>query len=104
MPTQPEVQRLRSFLEAAELTPEERAGLDTLLAQVEEGDEVALTRIRQLAFERGDYQPIPGEDFPLPPGPLMVCPKDPAHYRTFQREVGETPRCPVHDVPLVQDK
>jgi hypothetical protein len=40
----------------------------------------------------------------VPPGPVMVCPKDPAHYRIFQREVGETRRCPVHDVPLVPEE
>lgn len=103
MTTQPEVKRLRSFLDAAQLTPEERGRLETLLSRAEKGDEVALTLVGQLAIERG-YQPIAGDDIPLPPGPVMVCPKDPAHYRTFQREVGETRRCPVHDVPLVAEK
>lgn len=92
--------RLRAFLQTAELTPEERARLETLLAEAEGGDEIALSRVEQVAFERG-YQPVPGKDFPLPPGPIMVCPRDPAHYRTFQREIGETLRCPVHQVPLV---
>ena len=87
-----ELARLRAFLQTAELTPEERARLETLLAEAEGGDEVALTR---------GYQPVPGKDVPLPPGPVMICPEDPAHYRTFQREIGETLRCPVHQVPLV---
>lgn len=92
--------RVRALLQTAELTPEERARLETLLAAAEGGDEIALTRVEQVVFERG-YQPVPGKDVPLPPGPVMVCPRDPAHYRTFQREIGETLRCPVHQVPLV---
>jgi len=101
--TQSELARLRTFLQTAELTPEERARLEDLLAEAEGGDEVALTRVEQITRERG-YQPIPGTDVPLSPGRVMVCPEDPVHYRTFQREVGETLRCPVHHVPLVPNQ
>ncbi len=100
MATGPDLERLRIFLQTAELPPEERGRLETLLTASESGDEVALARIRQVAFERG-YQPPPGKDPALSPGRRLVCPEDPAHYQTFQREVGETLRCPVHDVPLV---
>ncbi len=100
MATGPDLERLRAFLQTAELTPEERGRLETLLTESEDGDEVALVRIKQVAFERG-YQRPPGEDPALPPGRRLVCPEDPAHYQIYQREVGETLRCPVHDVPLV---
>jgi hypothetical protein len=105
MATQTKVEDLRVWLQDAELRPEERDQSETLLAQAEQGDEVALARIEQVAYERGfgvrGYSPLPGQDPGLPPGPVLVCPKDPAHYRTFQREVGETRTCPVHKVPLV---
>lgn len=103
MTTQPDLECLRTFLQTAELTPEERGLLEILLAEAEGGDEVALARIRQFTFERG-YQPVPGKDFALRPGRRLVCPTDPAHYQIFQHEVGETLRCPVHDVPLVPGK
>ena len=94
------VGRLRALSQVAELTPEERAEIETLLAEAEGGNEAAIRRVEQVAFER-DYQPVPGKDVPLPPGPVMVCPRDPTHYMTFQREIGETLCCPVHQVPLV---
>jgi hypothetical protein len=99
MTTQSKLARLRAFLQTAELPPEERARLEALLAEAEGGDEVALTRVEQVAFERG-YQPVPGKDVPLPPGRVMVCPENPAHYQSFEREIGEALRCPVHRVPL----
>ena len=97
---QTDLEDLRAFLQTDELTPEERGRLETLVERAEGGDKVALSRIKQAAFQRG-YQPVPGKDVPMPPGRLMACPEDPSHYQTFQREVGETLRCPVHDVPLV---
>jgi hypothetical protein len=100
MARQSKLARLRAFLQTAELTPEARARLEALLAAAEGGDEVALARIEQIAFERG-YQSVPGEDVVLPPGRVMVCPEDPAHYQTFEREIGEPLRCPVHHVLLV---
>lgn len=100
MATQYALERLRDFLEATEMAPEDRRRLETLLEEAKNGDKTALERIKQTAFERG-YQPVPGKDVPLPPGPIMVCPEDPDHYRTFQREVGETLYCPVHRVPLI---
>jgi hypothetical protein len=100
MAMQSELARVRTLLQTAELRPEERARIEALLAEAEGGDEVALARIEQVAFERG-YQPVPGKDVPLPPGRVMVCPEDPVHYQTFEREIGETLRCPVHQVPLV---
>ena len=54
----------------------------------------------ELACERG-YVPLPGEDIPLPPGPRMVCPVDPAHYQIFRREADEELICPEHGVRLV---
>jgi hypothetical protein len=100
MATPSKLARLRAFPQTAALPPEERARLEALLAEAEGGDEVALTRVEQVAFERG-YQPVPGKDVPLPPGRVMVCPEDPAHYQSFEREIGETLRCPVHHVSLV---
>jgi hypothetical protein len=100
MATPSDLERLRAYLKTTGLPRKERDRLETLLVQAEGGDEVALERIRQVAVERG-YQPVPGKDIALPPGPLMVCPEDPSHYQIYQRELGETLRCPVHEVPLV---
>lgn len=43
-----------------------------------------------------------GEHTP-PPGTLMVCPVDPAHYRKRLRQKGQKLTCPDHNVPLVPE-
>lgn len=101
MATQSKLAGLRTFLDTIELPPEKRSRLESLLKRAEDGDEAALAQIDQVAFERG-YQPVRCVG-PVRPGPTMVCPEDPAHYRTVQRDGDEILHCPVHGVPLVPD-
>jgi hypothetical protein len=42
-----------------------------------------------------------GEPSPTSASVLMVCPKDPTHYRKRLRQKGKTLFCPEHGVPLV---
>lgn len=65
-------------------------------------------RLRQIVDEIGGeqaaarmFEPLPGEPSPVPPGTLMVCPEDPAHYRRRLQYAGQVFHCPEHDVPLV---
>lgn len=46
------------------------------------------------------YSPPAGEHTP-PASTLMVCPKDPAHYRKWLHQRGKKLFCPEHGVPLV---
>ena len=47
------------------------------------------------------YSPLAGEHAPPPASVLMVCPKDPTHYRKRLRQKGKRLFCPEHGVPLV---
>lgn len=47
------------------------------------------------------FEPVPGENLPVPPGPLYVCPVDPSHYRTVLQFKGE--QCPEHEVDLISE-
>jgi hypothetical protein len=47
------------------------------------------------------YEPLPGSGGEIPAGTLMVCPKDPDHYRRRLRQKGQRPFCPEHGVALV---
>jgi predicted component of type VI protein secretion system len=99
MPTKTEVERLRQYLQQEGMALKERSVAEELLKAAESGDKAAFNRIEQVARERG-FQPLPGDDDALPPGPLYVCPVDPSHYRAYQREVGQDLVCPEHEVPL----
>lgn len=53
------------------------------------------------------YIPPAGDGPPLPPGRVMVCPKDPTHYRTRRFAADEVIYCPEHPdqrlVPAQED-
>ncbi|RLB76853.1 MAG: hypothetical protein DRH24_17210 [Deltaproteobacteria bacterium] len=92
---------LRAFVrEKGDISPEERREVETLLDYAERGDYLALAQARSLAA-KGGYEPPPGLSGPLPPGPLMVCPKDPEHYAVYATEEDEELFCPEHQVRLV---
>jgi hypothetical protein len=50
---------------------------------------------------RAIYQPTAGEPEEIPASELMVCPKDPTHYRKRLHRRGQQLFCPEHGVPLV---
>lgn len=97
-----EVRQWRKRLQNEEwLTDVEREEAGQLLNRAEQGDAAALEQLRQFAAERAHrgFSPIPGTGPAIPPGRLLVCPVDPAHFSDFDRGVEET--CPVHGVALV---
>jgi hypothetical protein len=63
----------------------------------------ALQRLEVLRAESPEwkYQGPPGLPVEVPPGPVLVCPKDPSHYQRYVLKTGERLRCPQHDVDLV---
>lgn len=95
-----EIVSLNAFLKDQAMTPEERRQLEALLERAQKGDSAALSRVRQTAQERC-YAPLAGKDMAIEPGPLMVCPVDPLHYRTYRREIGQELICPEHEKPLI---
>ncbi|GIV79176.1 hypothetical protein FKZ61_005755 [Litorilinea aerophila] len=100
--TDQDVKRLREVMQEADLTPEQREEAEALLAQAEEGDELARIKARELMRVAG-YAPPLGEDPPQEPGPRYVCPQDPAHYAVYLTSAGLELICPEHEVALVPD-
>lgn len=96
------LEQLSALLQQSGLSQEERQINQELLEKAAQGDVAALRRLEQATRERTSFTPIPGDDPALPPGPLFVCPVDPAHYRAYRRDVGEDLICPEHGVPLEQ--
>jgi hypothetical protein len=45
-----------------------------------------------------------GDEWEIPAGTVMVCPKNPSHYRMRLQFVGQRLRCPEHDVDLVPEE
>ena len=97
-----EIVRLRAHFENADMSEDDKGRLEALVEEAEAGDQEAFAELRKAAFER-DYKPVPGTGEGLPPGRVLVCPKDPSHYRTLERELGEELQCPLHEVALVPE-
>jgi hypothetical protein len=74
--------------EAIDQYPEARKRLDQITAKIQQ----------TLGYR---YQGVPGDPQAVPPGILMVCPKDPTHYQKYLRLAGEKLRCPQHQIDLV---
>ena len=102
MATKEKLAQLHASLQQAQLSPEERCVADELLEKAAHGNDAAFRQIERAVREGGRFAPMAGEDPARPPGSLFVCPVDPAHYRVYQREVGEDLTCPKHGVPLRQ--
>jgi hypothetical protein len=97
-----ELRVLRDLVTEAGLEQADQSALKPLLETAERGDEAAFEALLVQA-ERCGYHRPPGTDPAIPPGTLMVCPVDPAHYRRYRRDAAQVLRCPVHKKPLISD-
>lgn len=104
MKNENEAETLRHMLEQVDLDPQRRREAEDLLKRATSGDPLARMRIEKTVRERAGFSLLPGTSPAIAPGPLMVCPIDPAHYRVHRREVAEELACPEHGAALVLAK
>lgn len=60
-----------------------------------------LDQNRAAIRETTSYQPLPGKQQVIRPGPLMVCPVEGCPYEQFLMQKGEETTCPTHHLALV---